>query len=324
MANNEYMVGWICALPLERAAARATLDDVHNTPIERHPSDKNTYTLGQIGPHNVVIACLPAGIYGETPAATVAAHMLSTFHSIRIGLLVGIGGGIPSREHDIRLGDVVVSRPEGTLGAVVQFDRGKTTAGHFARTGSLNKPPLVLLNALADLEAEHELEDSKVSLYVTKMLDNYPKMRAGYSYQGQENDILFESDYHHQGDDGLACVSHDASHIVQRTERDSQEPLIHYGIIASSNQVVKDGILRDRIGNELGAICLEMEAAGLMDNFPCIVIRGICDYADSHKNKRWQRYAAGCAAAYAKELLYKVPATELAAGSLVSELLQEG
>ncbi|KAJ5430460.1 hypothetical protein N7491_007476 [Penicillium cf. griseofulvum] len=257
------------------------------------------------------------------PAATVAAHMLSTFHSIRIGLLVGIGGGIPSREHDIRLGDVVVSRPEGTLGAVVQFDRGKTTAGHFARTGSLNKPPLVLLNALADLEAEHELEDSKVSLYVTKMLDNYPKMRAGYSYQGQENDILFESDYHHQGDDDLACVSHDASHIVQRTERDSQEPLIHYGIIASSNQVVKDGILRDRIGNELGAICLEMEAAGLMDNFPCIVIRGICDYADSHKNKRWQRYAAGCAAAYAKELLYKVPATELAAGSLVTELLQE-
>jgi nucleoside phosphorylase len=46
-----------------------------------------------------------------------------------------------------------------------------------------------------------------------------------------------------------------------------------------------------------------MEAAGLMDNFPCLVIRGICDYADSHKNKQWQGYAAATAAAYAKELL---------------------
>ena len=46
-----------------------------------------------------------------------------------------------------------------------------------------------------------------------------------------------------------------------------------------------------------------MEAAGLMDSFPCLVIRGICDYADSHKNKRWQPYAAATAAAFAKELL---------------------
>ena len=46
-----------------------------------------------------------------------------------------------------------------------------------------------------------------------------------------------------------------------------------------------------------------MEAAGLMDNFPCLVIRGICDYSDAHKNKKWQPYAAATAAAYAKELL---------------------
>jgi hypothetical protein len=50
-----------------------------------------------------------------------------------------------------------------------------------------------------------------------------------------------------------------------------------------------------------------MEAAGLMDGFPCLVIRGICDYADSHKSKNWQRYSAAAAAAYAKELLLGVP-----------------
>ncbi|CAG8342501.1 unnamed protein product [Penicillium nalgiovense] len=50
-----------------------------------------------------------------------------------------------------------------------------------------------------------------------------------------------------------------------------------------------------------------MEAAGLMNDFPCLVIRGICDYADSHKNKEWQGYAAIAVAAYAKELVLVVP-----------------
>jgi hypothetical protein len=57
-----------------------------------------------------------------------------------------------------------------------------------------------------------------------------------------------------------------------------------------------------------------MEAAGLMDDFPCLVVRGICDYADSHKNKLWQGYAAAMAAAYAKELLSVIP------GNLVASI----
>lgn len=48
-----------------------------------------------------------------------------------------------------------------------------------------------------------------------------------------------------------------------------------------------------------------------MNSFPCLVIRGICDYTDSHKNKQWQAYAAGTAAAYAKELLSVIPAAEV-------------
>ncbi|KAL4876592.1 purine and uridine phosphorylase [Aspergillus karnatakaensis] len=326
MTGEEYTVGWICALPVERAAARAMLDDIHDTHIERNPSDNNVYTLGRIGPHNIVIASLPSGVYGESPAATVAAQMLSTFQSIRVGLLVGVGGAIPSQQHDIRLGDVVVSRPEGTLSGVVQFDRGKTTPdGRFVRTGSLNKPPTVLLNAMAGLEAEHEMEDSKVQEFIAEMLDRYEKMRAGYSYQGRSNDVLYKSEYRHEDVmDTAFCTSCDPSEAVSRHVRQSEAPVIHYGIVASSNQVVRDSILRDRIGEELGAICCEMEAAGLMDNFPCIVIRGVCDYADSHKNKRWQRYAAGTAAAYAKELLYKVPASELYAGLSAAQIMGSG
>ena len=76
----------------------------------------------------------------------------------------------------------------------------------------------------------------------------------------------------------------------------------------------------------MGVLCVEMEAAGLMDDFPCLVIRGICDYADSHKNKRWQPYAAATAAAYAKELLSTIPAhvvEVVAASGAGGESLQE-
>jgi nucleoside phosphorylase len=58
-------------------------------------------------------------------------------------------------------------------------------------------------------------------------------------------------------------------------------------------------------------LCFEMEAAGLINSFPYLVIRGICDYADSYKNKRWQPYAAGIAAVYAKELLLVIPAVNI-------------
>ncbi|KAM5362478.1 hypothetical protein ACJA88_014018 [Fusarium oxysporum] len=80
---------------------------------------------------------------------------------------------------------------------------------------------------------------------------------------------------------------------------------VHYGLITSGNQVIKDATIQDRLTKDLGGhvLCVEMEAAGLTYNFPCIVIRGICDYADSHKNKDWQEHAAAVAAAFAKEFL---------------------
>jgi nucleoside phosphorylase len=75
--------------------------------------------------------------------------------------------------------------------------------------------------------------------------------------------------------------------MMDRRPRDSEESVIHYGTIASGNQVMKDGLERDRLSSELGGVlCFEMEAAGLMNNLPSLVIRGICDYADSHKNKK--------------------------------------
>lgn len=103
------------------------------------------------------------------------------------------------------------------------------------------------------------------------------------------------------------CNDCDSSRILDRPPRETQNPKVHYGLVASGNQVMRDGMTRDRLARKYGIVCFEMEAAGLMDIAQCLVIRGICDYADSHKSKRWQGYAAAAAAAYAKEILSLIP-----------------
>jgi len=314
--REDYSVGWVCALSIELAAAQEMLDEEHDY-FDHDANDTNIYTLGRIGRHNVVIACLPEGQTGTNSAATVAVQMKSAFPSIRLGLMVGIGGGVPSAEADIRLGDVVVSRPHKAHGGVVQYDFGKATPSGFERTGFLNTPPTILLNAVAKLRANHTRRKSRVIEYASrfKSLPMFIREHAG-------PDNLFEADYNHIS--GPTCKRCSERRLVKRLPRESQETVVHYGTIASGNQVIRNGAERDRVSLELGGVlCFEMEAAGLMNSFPCLVIRGICDYADSHKNKRWQAYAAGVAAAYAKEVLSVIPVTEVAKSRTVDEIMRE-
>ncbi|MCJ1424297.1 hypothetical protein MMC29_002184, partial [Sticta canariensis] len=303
LAKNDYTVGWVCALQHETAAAKGMLDEIHEDLQEQDTSDHNSYVLGQIGHHDIVIACLPAGVIGNTPAATVAKDMLRTFPSIRFGLLVGIAGAAPSSTHDIRLGDVVVSKPHGVTGGVIQYDRGHVNAkGKFQRTGSLNSPPMILLTALSRLRMEHELSDSAIPLFLSRMYERYPKTRKEYAFQGKSDDQLYQPTYEHP-ETNKTCAKCDPKLQVQREPREGTDPQIYYGNIASSNEVMKCGVKRDQLREELDILCFEMEAAGLMPDFPCLVIRGICDYSDSHKNDKWQKYAAATAAGFAKELL---------------------
>jgi nucleoside phosphorylase len=184
---------------------------------------------------------------------------------------------------------------------VVQWDFGKMEHDGFRRTGSLNKPPRPLLNAVQDMKEKHMLEGDELADNLARMIQNKPKLARTFVHQGFENDCLYEATYNHAG--GETCDNCATEKAINRTSRTTTDPQVHYGNIASGNEVVKNGEFRDRIAKDLGIICFEMEAAGLMDSFPCLVIRGICDYADSHKNKRWQPYAAATAAAYAKELI---------------------
>ncbi|KAL6819845.1 nucleoside phosphorylase domain-containing protein [Trichoderma camerunense] len=294
LQNESYTIAWICALPIEMAAANAMLDGVHPS-LPSNAKDSNSYILGNIGRHNIVVACLPADHYGTNSAAVVANNLIRTFPSIRNGLMVGIGGGVPGSV-DMRLGDIVVGYN------VIQHDLGKMIQGsRVCRTGTPKSPPSSLLAAVSKLRAIHESRPSRVPSFLQEMIMKHPKMTR-YTYPWSSQDRLFRATYSHSL--GLAtCDSCDTSMLIYRPLRMDNHPVIHYGNVASGNQVMKDAISRDEIAQELNVICFEMEAAGIVDTLPCLVIRGICDYSDSHKNKQWQEYAAATAAAYVKELL---------------------
>jgi len=282
--------------------------------LTKKENDTNDYTFGLMEQHNVVITCLPAGDMGNGPAAIVTNNMQRSFR-IEFVLLVGIGGGVWSKNHDVRLGDVVVSQPDGSHGGVVQWDYGKTEQhGEFQRKGSLNTPPSILLAALSAIKTSHIRRGNRVLELVITMTQKYPRMDPEFGYQGTENDRLFKSSYEHCGGD--SCEGCSQEELVERPPRRDTRPKIHYGNIGSGNTVMKHAVTRDMIARREKIICFEMEAAGLMNNFHCLVIRGICDYADSHKNKIWQPYAAATAAAFAKELLSMIDKEQVFKGRL--------
>jgi nucleoside phosphorylase len=207
--------------------------------------NKNGYTLGRMGVHNVTVAPMPE--IGNNRAAIVATLLLlllNDFPSVRFGLLVGIGGGIPGEEDDIRLGDIVVSKPTSTFGGVVQYDMGKVTKGGlFQRTGSLNKPPVVLSVNLHRLQAQQTRLGSQIPRLLSEMLQRYPKMAGQYVYQGADNDLLFESTYPRHQD--RTCKDCDRTKLIDRDARPNTDPQIHYGTIGSGNLVIKDTTKRD-------------------------------------------------------------------------------
>ncbi|KAH7322566.1 hypothetical protein B0I35DRAFT_183940 [Stachybotrys elegans] len=308
---NDYTVGWICAIDTEYVAAQEFLDEEHPRLASQDPNDNNIYTLGRVGQHNVVIACLPHWNYGLVSAANVASDMLRTFTNVRFGLMVGVGGGVPTKQ-DIRLGDVVVSSLDYANGAVYQYDFGQTVQDKaFRATGHLDAPPLLLQAAVQDLKTTYRRHGNQIDKAIAAVLERNPRLEEEYRRPDPITDRLYKNTFTHAGPSHQSCTSvcgDDESTLIIRDARQKYDdnPKVHYGLIASSNQLMKDALVRDRLAEEKGVLCFEMEAAGLMNHFKCLVIRGICDYSDSHKNEAWKGYAAMAAAAYAKDLLGRI------------------
>ncbi|THV77018.1 purine and uridine phosphorylase [Aureobasidium pullulans] len=306
---SDYQVGWISALAIEGTLAVAMLDVRH--PRIPTPNDDNAYTFGQNhmddeSVHNVVILCLGLGRTGKASTAAAAESMQRTFPSLKFTLMVGIAGGVWSEDADVRLGDIVVGASGDGDAGVIQYDFGKTIRDRelVVTKRTMNKPPRVLLNAVSSIQAKHGSGDLG---YLDFLEPRAIRRMAPRPY----DDYLFNRSYHHEDPRDRSCRECDTSELRPRPRRSRSEqgiPKIHYGRIASGDQVMKSARIAEKIRRQYGILCFEMEAAGL-DDFQFLAIRGISDYADSHKNDEWHAYAAAAAAAYAKELLTVITST---------------
>jgi nucleoside phosphorylase len=279
------------------------------------PGDPNVYTAGVIGQHNVVLAYMPG--MGTTSAAAVAGSLRVSFPNIRLALVVGICGGMPygADQQEIVLGDVIISQ------ALVQYDLGRQYPGGFKRKkdvrDTLGRPSPEIRAVQAKLGTSRYKQ--RMQNNITTFLQKIQRTLHETKYPGQKNDILYRSSYMHQHhsptechecrkDDeicelalkmeckDLKCES--AMHVTRSRLMDTSitQPTVHFGIMGSGNTVMKSGQSRDQMAQADGIIAFEMEGVGVWDYFPSIVIKGVCDYADSHKTKGWQRYAAATAA----------------------------
>ncbi|KAH7308419.1 nucleoside phosphorylase domain-containing protein [Stachybotrys elegans] len=272
--------------------------DDDGPPYDKAPGDPNAYSTGVVGRHNVVLAHMPG--MGTVNAAAVASSCRTSFPNIKLALVVGICGvarfgGDNDRQPEIVLGDVVISD------AVIQYDLGRQQPDRFVRKftllDSLGRPNMEIRALLAKLKVLRDRRALKA-----KMVNYLDKLRADpdlhAEYPGIQHDRLFEASYSHTRDQASCNELGCDGDLVPRTRLagDPPQPEVHFGLIASGNTVMKSGAHRDAIVADEHVAAFEMEGAGVWDILPCLVMKGACDYADSHKNKKWQHYAAATAA----------------------------
>ncbi|KAL2847246.1 putative kinesin light chain [Aspergillus pseudoustus] len=329
---HDFAIAILCALPLEAEAVEALFDETYDRLgkyYRKQQGDANAYINGRIGKHDVVLCYMPG--MGKGSAAGVASSLLVSYPGVRLALVVGICGGAPRppEYQEIFLGDVIISD------SVIEYDFGRQYPGGFQRkTGvkdTLGRPGReirALLNGLRAENARRELQD-QAQQYLYSLQQSGMK----WCHPGVD-DILFKACYLHKhysdASTGCSCFeSLSPDHIceealgkdcneldcdqgqqVQRREiAEAVWTSIYIGPIASADTVMKSGQHRDEIVKREKVIGFDMEGAGVWDNVPCIIIKGVCDYADSHKSKVWQAYAAATGASVAKGFLeYWMPA----------------
>lgn len=313
---DDYHVAWICAVAdIEQLPACLMLDEEHATPTYDTHYDENTYTCGSINGHTVVGATCSQGETGNVNAGHLAQALFKTFRNIRMALLVGIGGGIPNPDvsenplKNIHLGDVVVGFPGDGSPGCVYYERGRAKDnGGFELVGAMQNPDYRLTQALGKLAMDYKRKRVDFDKHLARLRD--PDLDSEFARPKSQHDRLFDAAYNPEGGHRPGCATCDEGKLVRRPERTdaSRARLVyHQGRIATGNAVIRSAKLRDEISLRCeGALCVEMEAAGVDVNRRCLVIRGISDYADCHKSDVWQSYAAGNAAAFARELLCRV------------------
>lgn len=303
---HAYTVAWIAPLEIEAQAALHLLDVRHPGRFPVGRGDDYVFHAGSMLGHNIVIATLPAGQeYGTGSAAALASQVKKFFPNLWFGLLVGVAAGLPDLSRnparDIRLGDVLVGLG-GESPGLVAYDLGKETEDGFEplRHGHvLAVTETIIRSAIGSIKLKAPY-DSEEFLPFYETLRDKEHATGGFADPGQERDRLYYTD-----DDGM-------DRLVERVRRpDSRRTRVWYGPIGSGEKLLRNAQKRNELRDKYDVIGVEMEAAGAMNRIPVGVIRGVCDYADKHKNKEWQPYAAAMAAAYGKAVLNEIPPRDL-------------
>lgn len=333
--REEFEIAIICALSTEYAAVEEIVDefwDDRGDTYGKSPKDRNNYATGRIGEHNVVLLSLSAP--GKVNASRAASDLCLSYTKVKLALLVGVCGGVPQYTHDrktreIMLGDVIVGH------TCVSYDFGRLYGDGFrsktVEVGSLGRssPDIrVLTNQYQTPRTRRIIEHRTGEILKAVQASVEERGDSGeYDCPGSSKDKLFKPDYRHRhlGVRGCECSgsSQDADPVcnealgstcaeLQCDEREiitrkhrllDAMPVLHIGRIASGDWIMKSGTKRDDVAKSHDVIAFEMEGAGIWDQLPCLVVKGVADYADSHKSKDWQRYAAATAACATKALL---------------------
>ncbi|KAK7588348.1 hypothetical protein V3481_007375 [Fusarium oxysporum f. sp. vasinfectum] len=218
----------------------------------------------------------------------------ASFPNVKIALVIGVCGVVPFKRNgdEIVLGDVIIS--EG----IIQYDFGRRLPGQFVpKEGpldSLGRPNQEIRGVLAQAKGIRgcQLLISEMTGYLN-ILRQIPELRAEYPGSAEDQKSCEQ----------IGCDGKLVSRRRLQAIGPSPAPAIHFGLMASGDSVMKSGEDRDREVEARDIVAFEMEGAGVWDILPCIVIKGACNYADSHKSKVWQRYAAATAAACTKAFL---------------------
>jgi nucleoside phosphorylase len=174
-----------------------------------------------------------------------------------------------------------------------------------------SQPDWHLTQALGVVASNHKVGQTKFEDHVFCL-----QRLSDFESPSADEDRLFQATYKHEGDYFSKCIHCSADKQVQRPKHAEARPeqtfKFHFGSIASGGAVIQDGEMRDKLSRDCyNARCFEMEAVGVNLNSRCLVVRGIADYADSHKNDTWKYVAAAHAACFAKELLLTMKASGL-------------
>lgn len=300
---KDYAVAWIAPLEIEARAALHLLGERHHGRFPVSRGDDYVFYAGKMEGHNIIIATLPAGQeYGTGSAAALASQVKRFLPHFWFGLLVGVAAGLPdlsqTAPRDIRLGDVLVGLADGESAGLIAYDLGKETEEGFQplrHRHALVPTEAIVRSAIGTIKVEAPNDAQLFLPYYAEIRDK-EHATGTFVDPGQDHDKLYLAQ-----DDGT-------EKLVERMPRPvTKRTRVWYGPIGSGDKLLKNAQKRNELRDKYGIIGLEMEAAGTMNRIPVGVIRGVCDYGDTHKNKDWQPYAAAMAAAYAKAVLRQIP-----------------